>query len=389
MRRHLRIAWLIPIAVTACGWIPGPTTSPVPPTPALVPAAEVSTYRGDAARTGVMPGPGPQGQPELAWQYQADGPIRSSPAVVAGTVFVASVDGTVHALALATGERRWIASVGAELGGATPLVVEGLVIVGDRGGAMHAFDQGTGEEHWKTPVDGPVGGAAAWAGGLVVIATESTAYGLDPAAGRIAWQADLPGAVTRSIAATNDFVFCPLSGGLVVALRTRDGTMAWQARVAPDGDGGTPAVAEGLVFASAGLDNPDPSTRAVVALNASDGSQRWRHTSSSGEVLYAPAVVDGRAFVVAEDGSVAALDAATGEERWSSAVAGIDALPAVWGSTVYVATMGGSLEALDTSSGARTWQVAIQGVPYAPVVIGGFVLVGTNVGVLFAFADPS
>ncbi len=52
------------------------------PTPAPL---DVSMYRGGPERTGVMPGPGPTGDPTLLWQISAKGPVAVMPAVVAGT----------------------------------------------------------------------------------------------------------------------------------------------------------------------------------------------------------------------------------------------------------------------------------------------------------------
>ncbi len=352
-------------------------------------SGDVPTYRGDSARTGVMPGPGPSGDPQVVWQFQADAEFRSSPAVVGGTVFVASVDGTVHAIELSSGARRWSADLGAEVEAATPLVVGGRVVVGDQSGVVHALDQAAGTELWRATVDGPIAGAVAEAAGLIVLATESgSAYALEPSSGEIRWRTGLTGGVSRSIAATDELVYCPVSGGLLVALRTADGSVAWEARVAADGDGGTPTVAAGLVYAATGLDTDDLVAQGIVALDAGSGEERWRHASSDGVVMYAPAVADGTAYIVAQDERLIAVDALSGEVRWTARTeAPNDSLASVWHTTIYVATNGGTVQALDAGNGALRWQAAIAGTPYAPVVTGGFVLVGTNVGVLFAIGN--
>lgn len=375
---------LVALGVAACG--PDSSTRATDPL-----SGDVPTYRGDAARTGVMPGPGPTALPPLAWTFQAESAIRSSVAVVADTVFVASSHGSVFAIELGSGIKRWTADVGSEIGFATPLVHAGTVIVGDHGGVIHALDAATGDEVWRTSTDGPIAGAAAASAGLVFAATETgSAYALEPMTGELRWSRRLSGGVSRSMAAAGELVYFPVSGGMLAALRAGDGAIAWEAQVAEDGDGGTPTVAEGLVFAATGLDNPDPATRGVVALDAGTGELRWRRTGAGGDVLYAPAVSGGRAYIVGEDESVAAVDAATGEVDWSVTTgAANDALPSIWNSSVYVATTGGSLQALDAETGRLEWSVEIVGVPYSPVVTGGLVLVGTNVGVLYAFGIPT
>jgi eukaryotic-like serine/threonine-protein kinase len=352
-------------------------------------SGDVATYRGDSARTGAMPGPGPSGDPEIVWQFQAGAQIRSSPAVVGGSVFVASVDGTVHALELATGAAQWSALLGAEVKAATPLVIDGLVVVGDQAGVVHALDQAGGAERWRASTDGPIDGAVAEGGGLVLLATASgSAYALDPSSGEIRWRADLPGGVSRSIAATDELVYCAVSGGLLVSLRTSDGSPVWQASMAADGEGGTPTVADGLVFAATGLDSDSRETQGIVALDARTGAERWRHASPSGAVMYAPAVADGIGYIVTKDEQVVAVDAGSGEVRWTATTGATnDALASIWDTTVYVATNGGRLMALDADTGVLRWHVAIVGAPYSPAVVGGLVLVATNVGVLYAFGD--
>ena len=353
--------------------------------------ADVPTYRGDSARTGAMPGPGPSGKPHVAWTFQADSAIRSSPTVSGDTVFVSAVDGVVHALEVSTGRERWRTDVGAELGAATPLAIDGQMVVGDRAGLVHALDPKTGTERWRATVDGPIAGAAADGGDSIMVATESgTAYQIDPSSGEMEWQSELPGGVSRSIAATDDLVYCAVSGGLLVALRAHDGSIAWQAEVATGGDGGTPTVAAGLAFAATGLDTDDLETRGVVALDARTGEMRWHLPSPTGAATYTPAVVDDTAYIVSEDESVVAVDVDTGELRWSVTTgAPNDALPSVWVDSLYVGTMGGTLQALDTSDGTLRWEVEIRGVPYSPVVTGGLVLVGTNAGVLYAFGSEA
>lgn len=364
------------------------------PTSSETPSAgsgDVPTYRGDSARTGVMPGPGPLHQPELLWQFQAAAPIRSSPAVVGDTVFVTSTDGIVHALALETGEARWNVPLGAEIGNASPLVVDGLVVVGDRAGTVHALRAQTGVEAWATRTDGPIAASAAAVGTAILVGTESgSAYALDSATGAVQWRSSLEGNVSRSLAASADLVYCPMSNGLLAALRVDDGSLAWEAHFADDGYLGTPTLADGIVFAVTGLDGTDPASRAVVALDARTGVERWRRSSEEGAALYTPAVSAGWAYIVGEDKTVVAVDAASGALRWSTTTsAANDALPSLWNGFVFVANLGGHLQAFDAETGALVWEVPIVGGPYSPAVIGGLVLVGTNVGVLDAFGELS
>ena len=300
-RRSLSFSVVIVMAsIVACG-SPPVATSGTAQAVVAVEADDVLTYRGDSSRTGQMPGPGPA-KPEVRWTFKADGPIGSSPAVVDGTVLVVSGDGVLHSLDLASGHERWNVPLGAEAGAATPLVVGATAIVGDMAGVVHGVDADDGSERWKATADGPISGAAGASSSLVVAATtKGSAFGIDASTGAIAWRASLPGGVSRSVAVDDDIAYLGAAGGHIVAVRVADGSIAWQARVAQSGEGGTPAVADGLVFAATGYHADDPSAAGVSAVDAATQSVRWRYASPNQDDLFTPAVADGRAFVVGHE----------------------------------------------------------------------------------------
>jgi hypothetical protein len=123
----------------------------VPPgtaTPEATPNADVPMYRGNPERTGVMPGPGPEGPPVELWRVQTGGPIGDDPAVVGGTVYVGSGDGTHYAVDAATGEERWRSAADAAID-SSPAVANGVDYFGDDTGTLHAVDAATGQERWR------------------------------------------------------------------------------------------------------------------------------------------------------------------------------------------------------------------------------------------------
>src|SRR5688500_4555938 len=67
----------------------------------------VSMFRGNAARTGEMPGLGLTGDPQELWRFTTSGPGNVKSVSASGdTVYVGSVVG-LHALDAATGAERW------------------------------------------------------------------------------------------------------------------------------------------------------------------------------------------------------------------------------------------------------------------------------------------
>ena len=154
--------------------------------------ADVVDYRGNAGRTGVMPGPGPSGTVSIRWTFQAGGPIASQPAVDGSTVYVVSTDGTLHDVDLATGIEQWKVAIGAESHG-SPSVVKGLVIVPADDGA-HAFGAADGKAAWSSTAMGQVRGTPAIVAGLAVFSASSgNVTAVDVATGAVRWTTDIGG----------------------------------------------------------------------------------------------------------------------------------------------------------------------------------------------------
>ncbi|HEX6868164.1 MAG TPA: PQQ-binding-like beta-propeller repeat protein, partial [Candidatus Limnocylindrales bacterium] len=128
--------------------------------------ADVPFYRADPAAQGKHPGPGPSVQPVLAWRATV-GDMHMVPVLVDGLLIVGTNDGRLVALDGHSGETRWTYRATA---GIKPSLaaVDGLVYASD-GSALHAVDVATGDRRWSAPVDDPVGrvnvvGGVAFAG---------------------------------------------------------------------------------------------------------------------------------------------------------------------------------------------------------------------------------
>ena len=66
-----------------------------------------STFHGNPARTGVYDKPGPTQFHSVKWEFKAGGAIVTSPAVAAGVVYIASLDGHLYAIDQETGKEKW------------------------------------------------------------------------------------------------------------------------------------------------------------------------------------------------------------------------------------------------------------------------------------------
>ncbi len=362
-------------------------TSPDPAVTAP-PAAkgDVLAYRGNAGRTGVMPGPGPSGKAAVRWTYLGGGPIASQVAVQGGTVYLETTDGTLHALDLKTGALRWKVPIGAEAYG-SPALVDGLIVLGAEDGT-HAFREADGAPVWTAAGTGPVRGAPAVIGDMVVVASDSgAATALDVHSGAVRWTVDLGAPDNTSVVTADGLVVFGRQDGWIVALSAANGSDRWRTDTGDGARIGSPAIAGGLVYAPT-LDDNGPGTHHVFALDLATGKRVWAFASPADLPAYTPAIAAGLAIVDSEDHSVTALDAATGAVRWQVPVTGVDEIvPAVAGGMIYTASNGGPAVALELKTGAQQWSVPIKGVPYGMAVTSGLVLVGTDVGTLYAIGN--
>lgn len=281
------------------------------------------------------------------------------PVVVDGTLYAASHDGEVIALAADTGRRQWAVKTKLALS-AGPEVAGGLVVLGSSDGDVVALDASNGSERWRKSIGSEVLARPLIAKDVVVIRTvDGHVEGLSTVDGAPRWAVDeqVPRLTLRGTAPpilAGDRIICGFDSGKVLAIDPRNGDVLWDAIVnAPHGrtelerlaDIDSPVrVAGDDIFvvgfqgrvAMLALDSGqiwwarDASSyrgftmddenlyltnadSVVVAMKRSDGSVLWEQDAMKRRSLTA-AALDGDSLVVGDfEGFVHWLDKATGE----------------------------------------------------------------------------
>jgi len=187
--------------------------------------------------------------------------------------------------------------------------------------------------------------------------------------------------------ATEPTVYVGSTNGRLYAVNAQTGEKTWSV----DGVAETaPTVVDGTVYGGTG-------SGTVAAVNARTGAVDWGFDTDAG-LVSSPTVVYGTVYVGTQGGSVFAIDAETGEKRWQHSPSGSDVLiyvaPQVVGETVYFGThratedswFPSAVYALDAKTGERKWSFTEPEEPIGapPTVVDDTVYVGSYDTTLYA-----
>ena len=140
----------------------------------------------------------------------------------------------------------------------------------------------------------------------------------------------------------------------------------------------SPAIADGVVYVGS-------EDGRLYALDAATGQEKWSF-KTDGEVYSSPAVAGGMVYVGSGDERLYALDARTGQEKWTFQTDdGVYSSPAVAGGMIYIGSFDGRLYALDARTGQEKWSFKTGSqVLSSPAVAGGVVYFVDTEGYLYA-----
>ena len=132
-------------------------------------SSDVTMFRGNAARTGEMPGPAPVDEPSEIWSFKGGCGLGAvgTPAVQDGVVYFGSGQ-EVCAVDVASGTEQWRFATGSGVS-SSPAVADGVVFVGSWDGNLYAIDAASGTEQWRSATGDRVSSSPAVADGVVFL----------------------------------------------------------------------------------------------------------------------------------------------------------------------------------------------------------------------------
>ncbi|CAM5478295.1 MULTISPECIES: PQQ-binding-like beta-propeller repeat protein [Streptomyces] len=347
------------------------------------------------------------------WRFRMSNDVWGTPAVDGDLVYVTSFE--VHALDVGTGRRRfktrdvaWSMAVadgrihasdgptlfaldareGADLWRlSTDAWVyslkadRGTVVTGTRGGGVQAWEAANGRKLWEitgcqTDFESPEAGPALH-DGTVYVWQDARLRALDARTGDERWSypigdaASCGGVPVRVAPAADGYVYLS-AGTRVLAVDVASGHVRWHFE-APAVFLSPPAFAPGPAVTGGGVYLAD-YLGTVYALDATDGRDRWRIATEARASVEPVLVAAGHVHVGSGTG-LYTLDAVTGTPKWRFQAGGdIVGSPAVAEGRIHFGSTDHLLYTLKADDGRLRWKLATGGeITGSPVVKDGIV----------------
>ncbi|MER5546866.1 PQQ-binding-like beta-propeller repeat protein [Streptomyces sp. NPDC002589] len=387
-----------------------------PPEAGLV--ANWSRPRPGVAGTDPAVPPVPPAPPETAsgwrpWRFRMSNEVWGTPAVDGDLAYVTSFE--VHALDVATGRRRfktrdvaWSMAVADgrihASDGPTLFALDaregtdlwrlstdawvyslkadrGTVVTGTRGGGVQAWEAANGQKLWEiagcqTDFESPEAGPLVH-DGTVYVWQDARLRALDARTGEERWSypvgdaASCGGVPVRLAPAPDGYVYVS-AGTRVLAIEAASGMVRWHFEapavfLSPPAFTPGPAVTGGGVYLADYLGT-------VYALDATDGRDRWRIATEARSSIEPVLVAAGHVHVGSGKG-LYTLDAVTGTPKWRFQAGGdVVGAPAVAEGRIHFGSTDHLLYTLKADDGRLRWKLATGGeITGSPVVKDGVV----------------
>ena len=273
---------------------------------------------------------------KLAWKFTTDKPIRAQPKVIGRHVYLHSDTGFLYKLDRRTGAEAWRADVD--------------------GGSEARIPTNQEKTRWDRYGSSVVSDGKR----LFIASRDRNLYALDAASGKELWRVAAADIMTATPALYRDLVIFAAFDGKVQAVSVKDGAPRWthDAKLGIAGD----VVVSGdrVLVGSRSYD--------LIALDANTGKELWKHYYWFSWIESPPVVRDGVIYTGSSDATnVYAINLSDGSLRWKTSVPGWSwqrtavsdglVIAGTAGVGAFPASRNGSLLALDRATGAIRWLV--------------------------------
>ena len=219
-----------------------------------------------------------------------------------GTLYAATLNGSVLATDAVRGTRRWETKVGGPIYGGLTLSEDLLLVPADDSLAL--LDRASGSLLRTLPLSGQSDTApAVWGGGVFVAGDTQEVRAFNLGTGAEAWRTKTDGPFDAALLVRDGVVYAATMSGTVYALQTATGEIKWRTSVSSRGVSATPALSAdgGLLFVPC-----DDGFLHIVA--AQSGNLVRSKRVSSAPLRSSPVCSGSTVFAGADDGFLYSLD---------------------------------------------------------------------------------
>jgi outer membrane protein assembly factor BamB len=339
-------------------------------------------FRGDLPMTGVARGSLPA-DPKLLWAVELGSDVESTAAIADGVVYVATFDGQLHAVDLASGKKLWSYRATEDVQiQSSPAVLDGTVYFGDGAGVFHAVDAKSGERRWSFETLGEIISSATFWGDLVIFGSyDQFLYALRREDGSVAWKVETGGYVHATPAIYRDMTTVSGCDGLLWLIRLSDGSVVERIELGGQA-GSTPAVRGDRAYVGT-FENE------VLGLDLAARKVLWRYEHPQRKFPYyaSAAVVEDAVLIGGRDKILRALDPESGKTKWERNLGSrVDSSAVVVGDRAFVGTKDGDMLAVSVATGETVWQYETgSGIVSSAAIASGKLVIGSLDGVLYCF----
>lgn len=339
-------------------------------------------FRGNPTLTGVTPATVASNL-TIAWMFDTQGAVSSSPAVVGDRVYIGSASSNLFALRLTDGQKLWSFTASGPIE-ASPLVLDGRVFIGDINTNFYALDAATGQQIWRFGLEDKVKSSANWVTipsgkAILVGGYDYKLYSLNPDTGRTNWVFETSNYINGTPAVGNGLT---AFGGCDAIVHVVDVITGQKKR---EIDAGAYIAASGaLVDGHLYVGHYENE---VLNVDLEAGVVVWKYRDRSFPYFSSPAVTTNRVLFGGRDKRLHCVDRATGKAIWTFATRGkVDSSPVVAGDDVFVGSDDGRIYRIGLGDGQERWNYEVgQPVQSSAAVVAGYLLIGSDDGKLYCF----
>jgi outer membrane protein assembly factor BamB len=327
---------------------------------------------------------------KIRWTYHTDeegnGGVEAAAAIANGCVYVGDGKGVLHAIDLATGQRKWVYQAPDGFA-TTPLINGNRILIGDLSGVFHAVSD-KGEKLWTIETGATIHASANAerpdADRMIISNDAGKIFCINPTTGEQIWNAQAGDRVNGAGAIANGVAYFAGCDEKFLALNMSDGKPRFAVEMGAV-SGGSPLIIDKQ--AVIGTDGGR-----VICFSSEDGSGLWAYDQIEGKAMaYAsPAIADGIVVIGARDRKVHAVDLSNGKQLWTFAARlDVDSSPLISAGRVYVGSRDKSLYVLDLKTGKSLWEFkASHSITASPAISEGVLVISDTTGTVYCL-EPS